>query len=184
MDALLQVPKRRAVAEMKRELGMLKDGDTVRALFSNDRHGSFVLTGPAHANSLGELVVGAIFLAGPTVTVSDKTGEWTSRKPEDDVKKILAGESTPFSSQPSLAKTVKHGDLVEAEFEQSPYGSFRILGVATDSQPTGTTMVGGWVICSHGTPNPRLVEISLMEQAGEHPVPVPEARQPLATNVL
>lgn len=184
MDLLLQVPKRRAVSEMKRELGGLTAGDAVRVLFSNDRQGAFLVSGPAHANSLGELVVGATFLAGPAVPVSDNTGDWTSRKPEDDVKKILAEERELVPGKPSKPDDIRHGDLVEAEFEQNPYGAFRIFGVATDSVPAGTTMVGGWVITGHGVVNFRLLGIRLIATAGEHDVPVPANRPPLATNVI
>lgn len=184
MESLLQVPKRRAVSEMKRELGALTGGDIVRVLFSNDRHGPFVVTGPVHSNSLQELVIGATFLAGPPVRVNDKTGDWTSRKPEDDVKRIYSEAGSPASSEAREPNEIQHGDLVEAVFEQSPYGVFTIFGVATDSLPAGTTMVGGWIISGDGSPNLRLKGIRLVAASGEHDVAVPLNRPPLSTSVV
>lgn len=184
MDSILQVPKRRAVSEMRRELGTVTGGDTVRALFSNDRHGPFAITGPVHSSSLGELVLGAVFLAGPLVTVSDKTGDWVSRKPEDDVKKILSGEAVPVGGEVVTPSEIQHGDLVAAEFEQSPYGVFDICGVATDSLPAGTTAVGGWIILGNGIANPRLKEIHRFAGRGEHGIAVPSNRPPLSTNIV
>ncbi|MFJ3957954.1 hypothetical protein [Arthrobacter sp. NPDC090010] len=184
MDSLLQAPRRRAVAEMKRELGAIEVGDTLRVLFANERHGVFMVSGLVHMTGLGDFVIGGQMLAGPKVETTDKSGELVARNPDNDVKKLHSDSDVVPDGSVFDAVAVSHGDLVSVEFEQEPYGLFSVFGVATRSRTGDQVVVGAWIIAHDGVVNHRLVSCRLVAKAGGHPVPIPQERAPFDSDVV
>ncbi|MFE6864496.1 hypothetical protein [Nocardia sp. NPDC057668] len=141
----------------------------MNAYFRNAVYGPFVITG-----TLTTLAHGSLGIAGQAI----ETGTGT-RRPVPELFALTPvpdhADVEPIPSTTPLSE-VHHGDLVEAVFDQNPYGRFTLTGMALDAPAGGVLVLGSRFLtqpvatCS---PAERLVAVTILEPAAEHGGAVP-----------
>ena len=178
MDTFIVGPSKRDVAGMKNAFALVKNTEVISVLFKNARYGNFLVTGAAHLTVLDDLMVGGVNAAAAAKDAkSADGGTQRLRQPDTEVRAFPAIYERQFDPTAIAAELVGHGDLVVASFEQAPYGTFVITGVATAAEDDDSyLMVGPWIFHTKNGPAPRLNDVQLVAAAGTHVAPVPPRR--------
>lgn len=125
----LVAPKRRSLSAMKKRLELLQPGDLISVLFKEERYGTYRVTGPAVRSSVtGDWHVGGI-----------RFDSFEATSPRGKVMQLAVGDDAKASqcltdglATPSRAR---HGRLLQAVFDRSPWGRFTVAGhVVTDTE--------------------------------------------------
>ncbi|MTE14142.1 hypothetical protein [Nocardia aurantiaca] len=171
--------RKRDVRRLTAALAEAEAGMHAAASFRSAVLGPHVLTG---AISVSE-ATGSLMMAGQPLETSG-----TRRGPVPELLALALETRTaderidaPTTSVPQdLPETVsglQHGDLVEARFEQTPYGQFSVAGFALWA-PAGQAFVvgGGWFVTQrhrriHAD---RLIALTIVSPAGRHEYRIPE----------
>jgi len=172
VDALdqLTIPDRRKVTELNLVLTELDAGNAARAVFTTKPYGIFAVSGPVAKTTPPST---STYIAGIEVGANDKVVKELALLGWDTTERTV-----PEYDADALAATVarlEHGQVVEAIFEQEPYGPFTIVGVCVTSPVGNDKLVGTWFLTTGEAPSKRLMALTIVAETGEHTIPVPAA---------
>ncbi len=174
-ETLFSFPARRDVAGMSQLFGMCSEGQTVAIGIDSPRYGAYFMQGAVRITSGDEIVVAGSQLASKIVMKNDLQ----VRQPVKEVRAVMLEDLPPLDGKPVEVSSLSHGDLVSAEFEQHPYGYFRILGVLTAQEGSDNLALGPWFVREGGAQARRVLSLERILSKGEHTLKVPGLR---ATN--
>ncbi len=167
--ASLTLARSRNLRALTAILADLDGGELVEATFRSDLYGPFMIHGRVvRSRATDGLLVAGHFL--------DTTTAGTP-KPAPDLFALAPAADLPTQVTPTACiANIEHGDIVEARFEQQPYGQFVITGFAVHAPVAGDTLiVGGWYLSGRepGSAAPRLLEVQIVADTCSHQVRTP-----------
>lgn len=171
-ESVFDFPVRRDVAGMSERLGTVSAGQTITVGLDSPRYGPYLVQGGAYLTSGDELILAGVSIGAK---LASKSGTQV-RQPSKEMR-IVSLEALPDLLGTRIAvQDLGHGDLVSAEFEQHPYGRFRIVGIVTGQESSENLTLGPWFLKDDLGKAPRVIETLKVMNAGDHILKVPVLR--------
>jgi hypothetical protein len=168
---ILAPGRKRNLRQITATLAQLEPQDRIVATMRSDVYGPYVIRGRVVVSS----ATGSLLTGGQPLDTATAT-----RKPVPELLDLVLDDTTPApradpcdecrGSLDASVSDLGHGDVIEADFVQAPYGLFTISGFVVHVLGHGVLVAGGWFLTVPGRRDAatRLRSVRVVADADNH----------------